>query len=150
MVLFDYGRSTMFNIEVVSIDHQPAEADGKTPVNIKVKLTGSNNRLVQGHDLYALSQGGGNFRTNRIRTDSNGEADFIYYPYMASTIQKVKNVPIEIMDESNSIFVEINATKTFELKMIEPEKKAEQSEITMQSIFGEGDSKNHSGGEDKK
>lgn len=136
LVGFDYYRSTTFKLEVVELSPQPAPADGKSPVTLKVRLTNADGHPVQDHILFGLSRNGGLFSANRARTDANGEAVYTYYPYKASTLQPAKQVKIDIFDESNSVFIEINTKVTAELELVMPETET-KSEHSLDDIFGE-------------
>jgi len=136
LVGFDYYRSTTFKLQVVELSPQPAPADGQSPVTLKVRLTDGDGRPVEDHILFGLPRNGGLFSANRARTDANGEAVYTYYPYKASALQPAKKVKIDIIDESNSVFIEINAKVTVELELVKPETET-KSEHSLDDIFGE-------------
>jgi hypothetical protein len=136
LVGYDYYRSTQFAIEVVELTPQPAPADGQTPVRMKVRVTDGQNRPVKGHYLFAFPRNGGLFSASRTETDINGEAVYMYYPYKASALMPVKNVLVDIIDESNSIFIEINTKKRVVIELVEPETET-KSKHSLDDIFGE-------------
>jgi len=136
LVGFDYYRSTTFKLEIVELSPQPAPADGQSPVTLKVRLTDGGGRPVEGHILFGLPRNGGLFSANRARTDVNGEAVYTYYPYKASKLQPAKRVKIDVIDESNSVFIEINTKVTAELELVMPETET-KSEHSLDDIFGE-------------
>lgn len=109
--VFDFCISKSYQFEVVSVSPEVIHADPQQPVEITIKLT-RYGKAVSGHDLYALPVGenaAGVFRQNRIRTDEQGLAVFVYYPYKATMFVPAAPVDIQIVDESNSILFVINA-----------------------------------------
>lgn len=136
LFMFDYIRSLQFNINVASVSPSPAAADGQSPVDITLKLTDKGGKPVGRHSLFIFSLGGGMFKANREFTDNQGQALFTYYPYQTSELMPVKDVPIKVIDESNSVFIEINTARIFAVKLKEPPEKNADSDIT-NSIFGD-------------
>lgn len=136
MVVFDYVRSLMFHIEVVSISPTPVVADGETPVSVVLKLTNHKGEPVEGHNLFALPTNGGSLKANRVVTDTEGLAEYTYYPYRLTNLIKLENVNVDVKDESNSVFIEIGAKTSFIIPLIEPEAQ-EDVDINYDSIFGE-------------
>ncbi len=136
LVGFDYYRSTEFKLEIVELSPQPAPADGQSPVKLKVRLLDGKGLPVEGHILFGLPRNGGLFSSNRMRTNADGEAEYTYYPYKASKLQPVRKVKIDIIDESNSVFIEINTKLTVELDLVQPEQET-KSEHSLDNIFGE-------------
>ncbi len=139
MLLYSYDlyRSKEFIIEVLEINPNPAPADGQTPVEIKVELKRTNGEKVAGHNLYAIPLEGGTMRSNRVLTDEEGKAEFIYFPYRDSPSLRAHPVKIQIIDESNSIFFEINASTITTVNLIKPETSGNDIGITTEDIFGE-------------
>ncbi len=135
-VAFDYVRSLMFHIEVVSISPNPVPADGETPVTIVLKLTNHAGEPVEGHRLYALPINGGSMKANRVVTDSNGLAEYTYYPYRLTKLTKLEDVNVDVKDESNSIFIEIGTKTSFIIQLIEPETQ-DDLQPDFDSIWGE-------------
>lgn len=126
-----------YRLELLSVEPQPAVADGETPVQITAKLT-RHDKPVQGHTLYVLPQRG-SFYSARVVTDENGTATFTYYPYLANSFIEAKPVSVEIYDEDNSVFIYVPVTLAFEIDLIQPEDDSEESQgLTMDDIFGEG------------
>lgn len=136
MVVFDYVRSLMFHIEVVSISPSPVAADGESPVTVVLKLTNHKGKPVEGHNLFALPKNGGSMKANRVVTDSEGLAEYTYYPYRLTNLTKLEDVNVDVKDESNSVFIEIGAKTSFTIPLIEPEAQ-EDVHINYDSIWGE-------------
>jgi hypothetical protein len=132
---YDYIRAQTFSIIVESISPQPAPADGQSPVNITVVLKDKNGEPVEGHTLYAYSLNGGVFKSNREITNSEGKAEYIYFPYRVSLLMELTDAHIRVIDESNSIFVEINAQENFEIILMKSSET--ESESSQHDIFGE-------------
>lgn len=133
---FDMVRAKMFHIEVVSVEPFPVIADGKTPAQIEVLLTGADSAPVAGHSLFIYSLNGGAFKANRIITDENGTASFLYYPYKAGNLNTLHDVVIRVIDESNSVFIEVNSETEFTLELAEPQKE-ETGIVNFDSVYGE-------------
>ena len=133
---FDYIRSLQYAIDVVSISPQPAPADGQSPVQITLKLTDRNGKPIAGHSLFAFPLDGGMLKANREKTDHNGEAKYTYYPYRASEIMKLNDVSIQVIDESNSVFLEVNAKKEFTVQLKAPPKQEDSGNV-LDDIFGD-------------
>ena len=125
-----------YNLELVSMEPQPAVADGNTPVQIAARLT--RHRLpVEGHTLYILPQRG-SFYSARVVTDENGMANFTYYPYLANSFIEAKPVSVEIYDEDNSIFIYVPVTLEFDIALEQPKDEQDASQtLTMDDIFGD-------------
>lgn len=115
--LYDFYRSKQVYIQVVNISPEKIIADSSQEVTIAVKLTNKKGKPIPNHNLYALTLGGGSWKSYREKSDKNGDATFIYYPYNVPSYQTVKDVTVKIRDESNSVFVEIYPTKEIVLKM---------------------------------
>ncbi|MFD0715801.1 Ig-like domain-containing protein [Paenibacillus sp. GCM10027626] len=133
---YDVYRSGQFHIELVAMDPKEAPADGQSPVRLQLRLTDSKGRPVEGHSLYALPRGGGIMSASRTLTDAEGEAVYTYYPYKASALQPAKDIEVRIIDESNSIFFEINASTTVTIPLYKPDKEV-KSNHNLNDIFGE-------------
>lgn len=114
--VFDTVRASTFNIEVVSVSPEKPVADVRQQVEIKLRVTHGGNP-VEGHSLYAVVSGGGNFKGNRSKTDAAGIAVLIYVPYTETMLRPARPVKISVIDESNSIFLEINSTLEFEINL---------------------------------
>jgi hypothetical protein len=120
LFLFDYVRSQLFTISLVEVVPSPIPADGTTPVSIKARIT-KNGEPVQGHDLYIVSHSGGNFSPYRINSDKSGEVVYTYYPYRVSPLNPLQDITVQITDESNSIFMEVNAKGKFTIPAVAPD-----------------------------
>ena len=130
----DYLISLRYQIEFVSLTPNPAYADGETPVKIRVRVT-KGGAPVEGHTMSALSLNGGRFDAYRILSDENGEAEFTYFPYLASALVPAQDVTIQVRDESNSVFIAVPAKTLFELPLKMPEAGGDFG--TTDSLFGE-------------
>lgn len=115
---FDYVRAQTFDIQIVEISPTEPYADGETPVYISVKLE-RRNKPVEGHNLFMIPMDGGVMKANRRKTDADGIADFVYYPYRATILQPARTVTLRVYDEDNSVFVIVNAKLDFEIKLKE-------------------------------
>lgn len=111
-LLFDYGWSYTYNIELVSISPSEPVADSRQPVEITLKLTHFG-KAVEGHSLYTLPQNGGKISTNIVKTDADGLAVFIYYPYTETALMKAQPITFYSHDENNSVIFEINTKLVF-------------------------------------
>lgn len=103
-------------------------SDGSTKVGIKAKVT-RHNKPVANHILYV--------KTNRniigrLTTNENGEIDFEYRCYLASS---ASDVIFTITDEDNSLFVFVPATGIYTLKMVAPTSSKPSSGMTTNDIF---------------
>ena len=135
LLLFDFGRSKLFTISLIDVQPNPIVADGNTTVTVKARLT-RGDKPVEGHDLYILSLDGGIFTTFRSRTNTAGEAFFEYFPYRASVSNPLRDIRFEIRNESNSVFLEVNAKNTFTVHAIESQTEV-QGNFTMSDLFGD-------------
>lgn len=124
--LFDIIWKNTYSMTVVSCTPEKPMCSGSEAGEtetfefiINVSRFGKN---IPGHNLiaYALVEGesAGGFFENVAKTDENGCATFIYYVYMQYPFTEVKPVTFYIMDESNSIFIEINLDMTFEVEVL--------------------------------
>lgn len=133
---FDFIKSKTVTIEVVSISAEPAEATPDKPVDIRVRLCSKNGDGIPDHNLYAITQSGGSFKSYRVKTDANGYATFTYYPYKLLSYQTLTDAIILIRDESNSVFIEVYPTLELTLDMIPPsESDSGDSGFSNDSIF---------------
>lgn len=134
---FDFIKSKTVEIQVVSISAEPAEATPDKPVDIQVRLCSNNGEGISDHNLYAITQSGGSFKSYRVKTDADGYATFTYYPYKLLSYQTPTDAIILIRDESNSVFIEVYPTLELSLKMIAPsESDSDDSGFSNDSIFG--------------
>ena len=131
---FDLLWARAFTVEVVSVSPNPGIADGQTPVTIRVKVTRGDDACA-GHILFATTLNGGSFKAERVSTDAEGVAEFIYYPYLKSRLNTLTDVKIRIADESNSLFVSVPARADLLLPMVEAE-GGEDNKNTNDSMFG--------------
>ena len=119
MYAYDAVRAGSYKVELASPLPETVYADGATPVDIAVRVT-RRGRPQAGHYLFALPVDGGRFTAYRAETDENGEAVFTYYPYRAMILLPAKTVEIRIIDESNSVFFEVNAELPVYIDLKEP------------------------------
>ena len=110
--LFDTVRAQTYTIEVVSLTPEKPVADVRQQVQIKLRVT-KKGKGVEGHSLFAISKNGGTFKGNRAETDEECVASFIYIPFSATSLQPARPVTISVIDESNSVFLEINTRFEF-------------------------------------
>ena len=132
---FDYYHSKSFHLEYIEVTEQPSPADGETELDFIIRLT-RNGKPVPGHDLFGIVYGRGGFKARRVRTDENGEAKFTYLPFVAHSESEIRDIPFKIMDESNSLFIEVNASYEGVLLLKMPEKEETGANITLDDIFG--------------
>lgn len=133
---FDYWRSLQYKVEVVEMTPAPAVADGRSPVKVTISLT-RDGLPVSGHNLFALSPDGGGFEAYRVKTGEDGRAAFTYFPYAANAIRKAKPVELKFVDQSNSVFIEINARASIMLELVEPQPSETKSDFSLNDIFGD-------------
>ena len=113
---YDYLRMKTYAMEMYSISPEEPVADVKQQVTVVIKLT-KNGVPVKGHTLFALAMDGGQMRGNRSVTDEYGMAAFTYIPYTESRLLPAKPVRVEVVDESNSVFIEVNAKYEFYINL---------------------------------
>jgi len=107
LYLFDFALSKTYDIEILSITPSgKIIADGKSVVEIKIRLTRGNSAIA-GHKIVAVPKDGGSLKNAKILTDQNGEATFQYTPYLSSDYVEAKPAKIEIYDDNNSIFISV-------------------------------------------
>ncbi|MDR2305406.1 MAG: hypothetical protein LBE10_12585 [Treponema sp.] len=135
--LFDFILSKQYAIELIGVSPDPIVMDGSTPVNIQVKLIRRGGEPVEGHDIYALSLDGGQFQAYRKKTGSRGRVSFTYFPYLADKTNPLHDIRFEFRDESNSVFIEVNAKNIFTISAVEGRAAVRESAFTLKSIFGE-------------
>ncbi len=131
---FDSIRAREFTIEVVSVTPEIGVADGQTPVTVELMVS-RKGTPCEDHILYGMSLNGGSFRAKRVKTDENGIATFIYYPYFKSELNDLVDVNLHFEDESNSLFIVVSAELDIVLPMTEPEKDDSQTG-TNDDMFG--------------
>lgn len=112
--------SKTYTLKLESISEEVVYADNKIPVTVQISLT-QFGKPIAGHSLYAVAEGGGRMKANRVMTDENGIAEFIYVPYTANRFMPAAPVTIKVIDESNSLVFEVNATVSVTLELVEKE-----------------------------
>lgn len=131
---FDSLRVREFAVEVVSVSPDPGIADGQTPVTVRLRVTRSGEPCAD-HVLCGITQDGGTFKAKRVTTDENGEAEFVYYPYLKSKINALTDVRLSFSDESNSLFIAVPARAEYVLPMVEA-KDGDDPGKTNEGMFG--------------
>ncbi|MBE6973882.1 MAG: hypothetical protein E7436_00100 [Ruminococcaceae bacterium] len=131
---FDTVRAREFTIEVVSVSPEVGIADGQTQVTVELLVT-RNGVPCEDHIIYGISLNGGNFRAKRVKTDENGIATFIYFPYFKSELNDLVDVNLHFEDESNSLFIAVSAKMDMVLPMEAPEEDDTQ-QGTNEGMFG--------------
>ena len=116
----DFCIAKTYKMEVQAMSEEIVYADNKKPVEIDIALTRFG-KPVEKHNLYAVAEGGGRLKANRVRTDENGVASFVYVPYTSNRFMPAAPITIRIIDESNSIFFEVNAEYSFVIDLVEKE-----------------------------
>jgi hypothetical protein len=118
LFLIDFGISKTYKFELVECSEEVVYADNSRPVTFTVSVK-QGKSPADGHSLYAVVKGGGKLQANRVKTDENGIARFTYYPYTSNIFIPAQPVRIEIIDESNSIFFEVNASFAIDIDLQE-------------------------------
>lgn len=131
---FDTIRAREFTIEVMSVSPEVGIADGQTQVTVELLVT-RNGVPCEDHIIYGISLNGGNFRAKRVKTDENGIATFIYFPYFKSELNDLVDVNLHFEDESNSLFIAVSAKMDMVLPMEAPEEDDTQ-QGTNDDMFG--------------
>ena len=131
---FDSSRAKGFSVDVSSVTPDPGIADGQTPITIKLHVS-HHGKPCAGHILYGVTYNGGSFKAKRVETDQNGDAEFIYYPYIKSKLNELTDVTIVFTDESNSLFIAVPAKAELVIRMVEPDKENNDKK-TNEDIFG--------------
>lgn len=132
----DLVKMNTVTLTVESVTPEPAAADPDEPVTIDVTLRSKSGQPIADHNLYALTLSGGSFLSYRQKTDANGRAIFVYFPYKVASYQTVRDVTIQIRDESNSVFVEMYPTVEYEIKMQRPDESDDEGGLTIDDIIG--------------
>lgn len=136
---FDYFHAKQFQLEFIEVSEQPSPADGRTEMDFIIRVT-KNGEPVSGHDLFGVVYGRGGFKARRVRTDENGNALFTYLPFVARSEKDTLDIPFEITDESNSVFIEVKAKYDGVIPLKIPDEEEDDSDVlTMDDIFGIND-----------
>ena len=112
----DLFRARVYKVaalEIAPYQYDAAKNSQKISISVAVTRDGS---PVAGHKVQALSLGGGNFASDTVITDEAGNATLVYYPYTETSNKPGVDIAIRLMDTSNSVFLEINATSTVVVK----------------------------------
>lgn len=115
---YDVIRASTYKIEVISISPEEPIADAREQVTVVLKLT-KGGQPVEGHSLFTFALDGGQFRGNRMITDSEGTVTLTYIPYTAGRLLPARPVTVEVVNESNSVFFEVNTKLTFFINLKE-------------------------------
>ena len=135
--LYDLYRCTTVNISVEQVNPEPAPADPSSPVEMCIKITDKHGNPIEGHNIYALSQSGGSFKSYREKSDKNGMTVFEYYPNQILSYQSLKDAALIFRDESNSVFIEMYPSCTYNLELTRAGENGQSGNIiTSDDIFG--------------
>ena len=121
MLGIDLWRSTQVVLTVESQSAETIYASSEEEVEFLVSVKNKAGKPVVGHNIYALTIGGGSFKTFYEKTDENGYVTFVYYPPQMSGYQTEKNVTLKFRDESNSIFIEMYPKTEYVVTLKKPE-----------------------------
>ncbi len=135
-VVVDLIKMNMVTLEIVSVTPEPAVADPSQSVEIVVQLTSFTGAAIPDHNLYAITKNGGSFQSYRVKTDENGRATMIYYPYKATEYQTARDVTIQIRDEDNSIFIEMYPSVSYTIAM--KKNDGNSHGVSLEDILGGG------------
>lgn len=113
--LVDLGVSKLYRIEVVSIPEQTVAGNQAV---FTVRVTDLQGRPKEGHLLAAVTYGTGSFLAYRVETDEEGLATFTYYTLPESRYNPAMDIDIQIRDESNSVFFEVNTLLDLTLHVV--------------------------------
>ena len=121
-VLFgvDYCVAKTYKMEVYSMSEEIVYADNKKPVTIAISLT-QFGKPVEGHSLYAVAVGGGRLKANRVLTNEDGIAEFVYVPYSSNKFMPAVPITINVIDESNSWVFEVNVEFSTVINLVDKE-----------------------------
>lgn len=136
LTLVDVVKMNTVALEVVSANPNPAETDPEKPVTLVISLKTKSGKPVEGHNLYAITLGGGSFKSFRVMTDADGNATFTYFPAKIADYQNARDVTVKIRDESNSIFIEMYPSVSYTIQMVKPEQEGESEGLTTDDILG--------------
>ncbi len=121
LILVDFVKYSTAEILLNNISPEIVPGDSSVAVTITVYAQTKTGKPLVGHDLYALTLGGGSWLNYYSRTDEDGKAQFVYFPYDLPEYQNPRDVEIKIRDESNSIFVEMYPSVSFKVKIVRPD-----------------------------
>jgi hypothetical protein len=124
IVAIDLIKLSTVEIKLNKITPEIAEGISTKPVEIIICVKDKSGKGLSDHNLYALTLGGGSWESYYSKTDENGNAKFIFYPYDLPEYQQPRDIEVQIRDESNSIFIEMYPTLTFNIKI----KKADKAD----------------------
>lgn len=134
--MVDYVISMGYTIHILDIDPEVGIADGQTTTTIQVQLTRTDGTPVEGHDLNILSINGGTWVAYKQRTDADGMATFVWYPYLATSIRPAGTVTMRVRDQSTSIFIAVPPAQLFSFEVVAPDD--DDGGMTAESFFGGG------------
>ena len=118
---YDYYRSKQVVITVEKMTPEIVQPSSSETVELTLMVRNKAGKAIEGHNIYALSIGGGSLKSFYEKTDRNGMVKFIYYPPDMAGYQEEQNVTIKFRDESNSVFVEIYPTAEHQIKLTRPD-----------------------------
>lgn len=121
MLGIDWWRLTQVVLTVESQSAETIYASSEEEVEFVVSVKDKAGKPIAGHNIYALTVGGGSFKTFYEKTDENGHVTFAYYPPQMSGYQKEKTITLKFRDESNSIFIEMYPKTEYVVELTKPE-----------------------------
>ena len=119
---FDYQRAKEYTIELYHISDETPIASQKERVSFTVRVTDGDGKPCKNHEIEARCSKG-QMVTMLTRTDKDGFATFVYAPYTddGRPHNKAGEVTFELLELSNSVLIEVNATMKFSITLEKPE-----------------------------
>lgn len=116
----DFFIAKQYSYELLNNSDAVITADGESTVKFRVKLT-RNGEPAEGHVIYIFASNG-SLPVSRVVTDSDGEFSFRYYPYtyLDKRLTPLEDIKITFQDESNSVFFQVSASRTYSFKTVKP------------------------------
>lgn len=111
---YDFYRSKQIVITVENRNSNIVDSSIEA-VELVLCVKSRTGKVIEGHNIYALSIGGGSFKAFYQKTDQNGNVTFLYYPPKLAGYQDKKDVTLRFRDESNSVFIEIYPSTEYEI-----------------------------------
>ncbi len=111
--LFDFIRAKQFDVDIIYVSNSTPYASEQDKVSFTVLVTQNGKPCVDHEVEVRLGENQGRFSAYLKTTDENGCVSFEYVPYYESDYVKAGPVTITVLELSNSIFVEVNVVKQF-------------------------------------
>lgn len=115
---YDYMRAKEYNVEITYVSDTTPYANEYDFVTIEVLVT-RNGKPCVGHEIEIRCDKG-RFDPYMDITDENGCVRFEYIPYYESEWAKAGPVKITVLELSNSLFIEVNVVKEFNIIEVQP------------------------------